>query len=211
MPATTAYDLSDCACCPGCCRLLAIGLYDTGVDDDGIDLPDDTADPHYSGVRTLDATGLGYYAFVGPVAALRVSPNADSIAPGGSTFTTTTTFEIPEYCNGVAVDINKIRILGRFWADDPNSEVKILPPPPPAAPTYCDSFVTLNGTRVATSTTPFAPVTIDMTAANGLVVGTNTLVFSIDNRYYLSNPAATEDNPTSLAVEWQSINCAYSP
>ncbi|MCL4178047.1 MAG: immunoglobulin domain-containing protein [Verrucomicrobia bacterium] len=161
------------------------GLYNTGVDDSGVLLGDDTVDPHYQLIESADLEYMGPEARtllpgwpVGGGVWLDEGPNSRWIAPRAQqgignaegNYTYRTTFDLTGY------DPAKARISGG-WAVD-NGGVDVV----------------LNGTSLGlVNTAGFGGFT-EFSIESGFVGGENTLDFIVSN-------APTTPNPTALRVE----------
>lgn len=151
-----------------------VGPYNTGVDNAGVVLADNTIDTHYSisGGSTFAATSAGGYP-IGPW----LGDNGSSawIAPttntyGGYAYTYTTTFDL------TGINLSTALLKGRLATDDQLTGLRI------------------NGTAVTlpASTTGYSYWT-DFAVATGFISGVNSLSFDVLN---------SGGGPTGLRVEF---------
>lgn len=170
-------------------RVLPGIVFGTGVDANGQLLPPGAVDPHYILSESADGGNPGPDAFVvndgWPIQAgvwllngprskwISVRPEQGTLyaVPGNYTFQTT--FDL------TGQEVNKVRILGA-WAVD-NSGVDLL----------------LNGVSVGSLASGFGSfTTFTLAATNGLVAGSNTLDFRVNN-------GGDTDSPFGLRVDLQ--------
>jgi hypothetical protein len=163
-------------------------LFNTGMDTNGVVLPSDATDPHYS--LTTNPNGASSTAFVVtplPVGWRTNTPTSQWIGPTtngvgvGGTYDYQLTFNVP--CSNNAV------VTGQ-WAVDNNGTILLNGNPAPVA------TLTGGGSGNFTTWHPFAITT-------GLVAGQNSLEF------YVTNVGA---NPTGLRVELSgTATCCTNP
>ncbi len=163
------------------------GLYNTGVDDNGVVLSDGSADPHYAMTVSPEGTPGPATAITSPPSPPWIQQTASSrwIGPnvvGGNgepgVYTFETTFDL------TGLDASSAVITG-LWSVD-NAGADILLNGNPTGNAQVGSFVEL---------TPFS-----ISAAEGDVFlpGLNTLSFSVENAAPAAPPLA---NPIGLRVE----------
>lgn len=176
------------------------GIYGTGVDANGALLPDGVVDPHYILSVSADPSYPGPNALVitntWPIQAGTWLPNGPSsrwIGPSsaqrqdldptqgnlGGLYTYQTTVNLTGY------DVSQVRLVGGWAMDNFGADILI------------------NGVSTgSTNSIGFASLT-PFTITNGLVAGTNTLDFIVNNTPTTSDP--TLPNPTGLRVDLKAL------
>ncbi|HOM16686.1 MAG TPA: PEP-CTERM sorting domain-containing protein, partial [Thermoguttaceae bacterium] len=170
---------------------MALGLFNTGVDNGGNPLPDGAVDPHYALVQSPDPTYDGPEAFATttiPGGWLPNSSNSRWISPRSDT----TSVAPGEYRYELTFDIgdwnpNGVIITGRLAADDPGSGSRIL----------------LNGSNTGVYAQYFNDWTV-FTLAGGFRPGLNTLTFRVLN-------GGQNPNASGLRVEFLSVQMVPEP
>jgi len=168
---------------------IALGLFNTGVDNAGNPLPDGAVDPHYALVQSPDPTYDGPEAFAtGPIPAPPWVSNSlvgRWITPGDTTsetapgdYTYQLTFDIGDW------NPNGVIITGQFATDDGGT-------------------ILLNGNPTGIVSGGFASWT-SFTLAGGFQPGLNTLSFVVTNGGGVANP-------TGLRVEFLSVQMVPEP
>jgi len=150
---------------------LALLVFNTGVDANGVPLAGGSVDPHYTLIKSADATLTGPDAIVTSqiaeglwVAQSDVSkwiaPSANQSYPGASpcntagTYAYRTTFDLTGY------DPATLKIDGKWAADNSGTDIR------------------LNGVSLGLTAGGYAPLT-SFTIQSGFVAGKNTLEFEI--------------------------------
>ncbi|NLK41792.1 MAG: hypothetical protein GX298_07035, partial [Planctomycetes bacterium] len=161
------------------------GLYNTGVDDNGIPLAADVADPHYT---LFSPEGLTAYAITKHNA--WVSPGSDAmwIGPTASSVTDAEGWYVYRLTFDIAVDPANVIINGK-WATDNSGEIWL---------NGTETGVTRLGER------GFEDLS-DFTLLEGFASGENTLEFKVYNY------PGTSGNPTGLLVTDLSVTIVPAP
>ena len=161
------------------------GLYNTGVDDNGIPLAADVADPHYT---LISPEGLTAYAITKHNA--WVSPGSDAmwIGPTASSVTDAEGWYVYRLTFDIAVDPANVIINGK-WATDNSGEIWL---------NGTETGVTRLGER------GFEDLS-DFTLLEGFASGENTLEFKVYNY------PGTSGNPTGLLVTDLSVTIVPAP
>jgi len=159
-------------------------LFNTGVDNGGVPLPDNVDDPHYAIIAqpspggltdtTIPADGFPIPPWAANDADSRwIAPNTDNgVGPAGS-YTYRTTFTVP-----AVADLSTVTISGLWGADDGHATL---------------DFISLNDTQVATGNGGFGSLTpFNIGPGSPFVQGLNTLDFTLQNG---------GANPTGLRVD----------
>ena len=170
---------------------MALGLFNTGVDNAGNPLPDGAVDPHYALVQSADPTYDGPEAFATATVPANWLPNSTTsrwISPRSDT----TSVAPGEYRYELTFDIgdwnpNGVIITGRLAADDPGSGSRIL----------------LNGSSTGIYAQYFNDWTV-FTLAGGFRPGLNTLTFRVLN-------GGQNANASGLRVEFLSVQMVPEP
>ncbi len=168
-------------------RRLIPGLFATGVNDQGVPLPEDETDQHYRILqsrfnpffRAFATTSAGGFPVPPWLADNRfsawISPSIDTVAFGGGDFVYETRFDL------TGLDPATARIAGRWAADNFGTAIE------------------LNGNSIPVPTQPDFVTWQPFQIANGFVAGTNILRFVVNNQFDLSTPDGS--NSTGLRVE----------
>jgi hypothetical protein len=160
------------------------GLYNTGVDDEGLPLPDFEPDPHYE--MTVSPDGA-----IAPATALGGPPSPPWAENSGSSRwigpDNTPAGEAPQgdYEFTIEFDLTDLdpttaTIMGTWSADNTGSDILLNGSP--------------TGNAQAGSFPVLSPFEISAAAGHTFLPGLNTLTFLVNN-------AAPDDNPTGLRVE----------
>ncbi len=172
-------------------RVLAGAAYGTGVANDGTLLAAGSADPHYMLTVSPDpnapaGTNAIVVNFAWPIAAgvwVLNGPNSEWIAPSAAQGTGNAkgNYVYETTVNLTGQDLNQVQIVGSWAADNSGTNIKV------------------NGASTGLTCPSFTPLTpFTLVKANGLVAGTNTLDFLVNNL-----PATP--NPTGLRVDLKAL------
>ena len=166
------------------------GLFNTGVDDFGMPLPDDVPDPHYTLIAGSAVTGtpvaatssggfpIGPWLGDGPYSAW-IAPNASTDGPHAASGVANFQYQISFNLGGALVDPSSAIIAGQWSTDNEGIDILINGNP--------------TGQPNTAQFTAFTPFRIN----RGFVAGLNTLTFLVNN-----GPGAdTSSSPTGLRVE----------
>ena len=168
------------------------GLYNTGVDNNGVAVSDSSVDAHYALVSTPSGSGTAYVTqqhfpiqsgvwLLDTATSKWVSPHADEQqqqeAPGNYAYQTTFT---------ISGDPTTVKITGQVAADD------------------AVSAIILNGVTVATNVPSAFNAWSAFTLTSGLQSGTNTLKFVVRN-------GGTSANPSGFRCEMSANSTGYTP
>jgi hypothetical protein len=150
---------------------LALLVFNTGVDGSGVPLAGGSVDPHYTLIKSADATLMGPDAIVTSQIAEGfwvpqsdvskwIAPSANQSYPGASpcnaagTYAYRTTFDLTGY------DPATLKIDGKWAADNSGTDIR------------------LNGVSLGLTAGGYSPLT-PFTIQGGFVAGKNTLEFEI--------------------------------
>ena len=168
-------------------RRLIPGLFATGVNDQGVPLPEDETDQHYRILqsrinpfsRAYSTTAAGGFPIPPWLSDNRfsawISPSVDTVAFGGGDFVYETRFDLS------GLDPATARIAGRWAADN------------------FGTAINLNGNSIPVPTQPDFVTWQPFQITNGFVAGANILRFVVNNQFDLASPDGS--NPTGLRVE----------
>ncbi len=177
------------------------GVFGTGVDPTGALLPDAAVDPHYVLTVSADPSYPGPAALVvsnvwpiqagtwltnGPTSRW-IAPNADQrqdLDPTQGNLPGLYTYET--VVNLTGYDLSLVRLVGGWAVDNYGADILI------------------NGTSTSsTNSAGFASLTpFTFTSTNGLVAGTNTVDFVVNNQ---AGTDPTQPNPTGLRVDLRAL------
>ncbi len=158
------------------------GLYNTGVDDNGIPLVADVADPHYTLISPEGLTAYAitkHNAWVGPGSdAMWIGPTASSVTDAEGWYVYRLTFD-------VSTDPANVIIKGK-WATDNSGQIWL---------NDIDTGVRANTYNSLS----------DFTLLEGFASGENTLEFKV------YNATGSSGNPTGLLVTDLSVTIVPAP
>jgi hypothetical protein len=162
-----------------------VGLFNTGVDNSGVPLPDSTIDPHYTltvnpDVASTDAivqTGIPGAWLANSATSKWIGPQANTSASAVGSYTYRTTIDL------TGRDPSTVIIFGRWATDNPGIDIQVNG----VSTTNVNTVQFPSYTRFALSSTNAA-----------FVAGTNTIDFIVEN--------AAPPGPTGLRVEIDQSN-----